>query len=239
MDDFSRFSWFYPLKLKSDFYDVFRAFLTFVQTQFSCKLKAFQTDGGTEFMNHRVRDLLISNGTNHRVSCPHTLQQNGRAKRKHRHLTETGLAMLFNASAHASYWVDSFSTAAYIINRIPSKLLDNKSPYELLYHASPNYSLLRTFGCRVFLYLRDYSQHKLAPRSSPCVFIGYDSHYKGYRCLDLASNRVYTTRHAIFDEAVFPFRDTSQSSLTHVFAKSRGCPIPHITPDIHSCVACS
>ena len=46
----------------------------------------------------------------------HTPQQNGRAERKHQHITETGLAMLFNAGAPASLWVDAFSSATYIIN---------------------------------------------------------------------------------------------------------------------------
>ena len=32
IDDFSRFSWFYLLKRKSDFFEVFQAFLAFVQT---------------------------------------------------------------------------------------------------------------------------------------------------------------------------------------------------------------
>lgn len=54
VDDFSRFTWFYPLKAKSDYFVVLNSYLNFVQTQFSCKVKTFQSDGGTEFLNHRV-----------------------------------------------------------------------------------------------------------------------------------------------------------------------------------------
>lgn len=87
VDDFSRFTWFYPLKVKSDFYGVLLAFVNMVQTQFSSKIKMFQSDGGTEFVNERVRKLFMENGTHHRLSCPYSPQQNGRAKRKHRHIT--------------------------------------------------------------------------------------------------------------------------------------------------------
>ncbi|KAJ0446564.1 putative RNA-directed DNA polymerase [Helianthus annuus] len=63
IDDFSRFTWFYPLKRKSDFFDILKVFLAFVQTQFGTKLKVFQSDGGTEFVNARVKNPFLENGT--------------------------------------------------------------------------------------------------------------------------------------------------------------------------------
>nr|KAJ0193033.1 hypothetical protein LSAT_V11C800391760 [Lactuca sativa] len=47
--------------------------------------------------------------------------------------------------------------------------------------------------------------HKLAPRSIPCIFMGYCSRYKGYRCLDPVTSRIYITCHSRFDECIFPF----------------------------------
>ncbi|GKB35432.1 retrovirus-related pol polyprotein from transposon TNT 1-94 [Tanacetum coccineum] len=223
VDDYSRFTWFYPMKAKSDFYNVFVAFVALVQTQFSCKIKVFQSDGGTEFTNNQVRTLLSNNGTHHQLSCPYTPQQNGRAERKHRHITETGLAIMFNAHVPAIFWTHAFSSAAYIINRLPTKLLDNKSPYELLFSSKPNYGNFRVFGCCVFPYLRDYSSHKLAPRSAPCVFIGYSSQYKGYKCLDLSTKRVYTTRHAQFDETSFPFKGHQSTASSGMILLSTYC----------------
>lgn len=184
-------------------------------------MKTFQSDKGTEFVNQHVSTLLTKNDMHNRLSCAHTLQQNGWAERKHRHIIETGLVMLFNANAPASLWVDAFSLATNIINRLPSKILDYKSPFELLYHSTPNYNVFKEFGCRVFPYLRNYSTNKLAPRSISCVFIGYSSQYKGYRCLDPSSNRIYTTCHAVFDEQNFPFSDITSKSdqATLVFSK--------------------
>ncbi|GJT58611.1 retrovirus-related pol polyprotein from transposon RE1, partial [Tanacetum coccineum] len=59
----------------------------------------------------------------------------------------------------------------------------------------------KNFGKRT----RKVRAHKLAPRSIPCVFIGYNPQYKGYKCLDPDSSRIYITRHARFDEVTFPF----------------------------------
>ena len=55
--------------------------------------------------------------------------------------------------------------------------------------------------------------YKLAPRSSLCVFLGYSSEHKGYRCLELQSNRILISRHVIFDESVFPFSDMSSTPM--------------------------
>jgi hypothetical protein len=46
--------------------------------------------------------------------------------------------------------------------------------------------------------------HKLPPRSTRCVFLVYSSDHKGYRCLDLSTNRLIVCRHVVFDEDNFP-----------------------------------
>ena len=223
IDDHSRFTWFYPLKTKTGFYAVLPAFIKLVQTQCSRKIKTFQSDGGSEFVNHTVRKIFEENGTFHRFSCPHTPQQNGRAERKHRHIVETGLAMLFNAHVPTSFWVDAFTSATYIINRVPTPLLANKSPFQILFDQLPNYSNFRVYGCRVFPYLRDYAKHKLKPRSLPCIFLGYSASHKGFRCLDPTTNRVFISRHARFNESSFPFKDTNASMDSHQFLLTTFC----------------
>ncbi|KAI3522941.1 hypothetical protein L1887_00993 [Cichorium endivia] len=87
--------------------------------------------------------------------------------------------------------------------------LANQSPFQILYARPPNYDNFRTFGCQVYPYLRDYSAHKLAPRSIPCIFLGYNSQYKGYKCYDPTSSRMYITRHARFNEVAFPFTNSA------------------------------
>jgi len=211
IDDYSRFTWLYPLKLKSDFYDTFIQFQKFVENQYSSRIKFFQSDGGAEFTSNCFKTHLRTSGIHHQLSCPYTPAQNGRAERKHRHVTETGLALLFHSHTSPRFWVDAFSTAAYIINRLPAPLLEGKSPFELLYGSPPNYENFHPFGCRVYPCLRDYMPNKFSPRSIPCIFIGYNTSYKGFRCLDPSTSRIYITRHAQFDENYFPSLDTSQA----------------------------
>jgi hypothetical protein len=56
------------------------------------------------------------------------------------------------------------------------------------------------------------------------VFLGYSLVYKGYKCLDLTTNRVYISRYVIFDEQTFPFihRNFSSQPSTTIGAH---CPL--------------
>lgn len=113
--------------------------------------------------------------------------------------------MLFHANLPLSMWVEAFSTAVYTINRLPSSSLQGISPFEALFGTSPNYGNFHPFGCRVYPCLRDYATNKFSIRSRPCIFVGYCSNHKGFRCFDPVTSRVYITRHAKFDELVFLF----------------------------------
>ncbi|RVW71301.1 Retrovirus-related Pol polyprotein from transposon RE2 [Vitis vinifera] len=111
-----------------------------------------------------------------------------------------------------SYWPFAFSTAVYLINRLPTPTLNHLSPYFKLFGTFPNYFKLRSFGCLCYPWLRPYTSHKLESRSSPYVFVGYSPTQSAYLCLDISTARLYTSRHVRFVESIFPFV-TSHTSL--------------------------
>jgi hypothetical protein len=99
----------------------------------------------------------------------------------------------------------------YIINRLPTAVLSQLSPFEKLFNTTPDYTLMRVFGCKCFPLLRPYTANKLEYRSKPCIFLGYS--HAGYRCLDPVTGCVYLSHHVIFDESSFPAKDAANSSL--------------------------
>ena len=103
------------------------------------------------------------------------------------------------------FWDQAFLTATYLINILPSKVLDNKTPVELLLNEKPHYNSLRVFGCACWPNLRPYNTRKLAFRSTQCVFLGYNSLHKGFKCLEPNTGRIYISQDVVFDENVFPF----------------------------------
>ncbi|GJV22826.1 ribonuclease H-like domain-containing protein [Tanacetum coccineum] len=124
--------------------------------------------------------------------------------------------LLFQAHIPPSYWVEALNMAAHLLNILPSTAINNEIPFTKLYNQTPTYEHLRVFGCLCYPHV-DVS-HKLEPRSTPCIFLGYPANHRGYRCLDLASNKIIISRHVRFDEDVFPFGNlTSSNKPTYDF----------------------
>ena len=185
VDDFSRYTWLYLLRHRSDVLSIYRQFSEMIFTQFGKRIKVFRSNGAREYLSSAFRDVLASHGTLSQQSCPYTPAQNGVAERKHRHILETARALLLSASVPRHSWAEAIMTSVYIINRTPSIVLAGVTPFERLHSCVPSYSHLRTFGCVCFVLLPSIERTKLSPRSAMCVLLGYSSEHKGYRCYDL------------------------------------------------------
>ena len=210
IDAYSRYTWIFLLHSKSQVYSLFLQFKKMAELQLGTKLKVLQTDNAKEYVT--LSAYLKFEGIVHRFSCPYVHQQNGVAERKHRHVTTMRLTLLAIASMPLLYWGDAFITGAHAINLLPTPLLQFISPTEKLFNHKPSYDMLKVFGCLCFPYTRPYNKHKLDFGFEPCVLLGYAPQYKGYKCL-ARSGKIFITRHVIFDENAFPFRDFSDGFL--------------------------
>jgi len=221
VDHFTRYTWLYPLKQKSEVKEVFVAFKALVENRFQCRIRTLYSDNGGEFV--AMRSFLTTHGISHLTTPPHTPEHNGISERKHRHIVETSLTLLSHASVPKSYWPYAFATAVYLINRMPTEVLRGISPYAKLFQRSPNYLKLRVFGCACYPWLRPYRTNKLEDRSQQCVFIGYSLTQSAYLCLDKEGGRIYTSRHVQFVETHFPFNGS-----TSIITLSETNSPPHI-----------
>jgi hypothetical protein len=113
-DDFSKYTWLYPLETKSEVCATFLRFKQLVETYSNTKIVSVQSDNGGEFSPHKTS--LTSMGISYRLSCPHTHHQMGTVERKHRHIVETGLSLLATASIPLTFWDSAFETNVYVIN---------------------------------------------------------------------------------------------------------------------------
>lgn len=163
IDDYSKFTCIYLVHHKPEVFQKFHDFQNLVERMFNRKIVAVQTDWGGEYQ--RLNSFFQHIGISHHVSCPYAHQQNGSAERKHQHIVEVGLSLLAHASMPLKFWDEAFITAVYLINRLPSKVIDGKTPLELLHDQTPDYSVLRTFGCACWPNLRPYNSRKLQFRS--------------------------------------------------------------------------
>jgi hypothetical protein len=81
-----------------------------------------------------------------------------------------------------------------------------------MFGSAPSYEHLRVFDYMCYPNTAATVPHKLSPRSTQCVFLGYSTDHKSYRCLDLLTNCLIVSRHVIFDEDIFPL--AASPSLT-------------------------
>ncbi|KAJ4961187.1 hypothetical protein NE237_021097 [Protea cynaroides] len=201
MDDYTRTTWVFLMKYKSDTFIMLSHFFSMVATQFSTTVKIIRSDNGTEFLSSSIQNLLHSLGILHQRTCVYTPQQNGVVERKHRHLLQVARSFRFQANLPLHFWGECVLTACYIINCLPITVLCGKSPYEMLFHKTPTYTYLRTFGSLCYARTHSPHQHKFSARSTPCIFVGYPSNQKGYKVYDLASHTIFISRDVQFLKA--------------------------------------
>jgi hypothetical protein len=193
---------------------VFIKFQSMVERLLNEKIKSVQIDWGGEYRN--LHKYFQSIGILHLVSCPHTHRQQGCVERKHRHLIDTTLALLATSSLPKKFWDDAYLTSCYLINRLSTPLLKNLSPFEKLFSQVPDYKFLKVFGCQCFPNLRTYNSHKFSLRSEPCVFLGYSTSHKGYKCYHPETSRILPLLMPVSLVLLFLLFHLSQNRMCHI-----------------------
>jgi len=112
-------------------------FIPLFLLNFPLPLKLFKLIGGGEYTSNRLKLFLLNKGISHRLSYLYTPEQNGVAERKHRHIIETTITLLQTAKLPSKFWSYACQTATYLINRMPTIVLHNSSPFEMLLGSSP------------------------------------------------------------------------------------------------------
>ena len=92
------------------------------------------------------------------------------------------------------------TTAVFILNRTPTKVLTGKMSFEAWYGRKPSVSFLWTFGCISHVRKAKRVLTKLEDRSTPMVFLVYAEGTKSYRLYDPRGDKVLVSRDVVFDE---------------------------------------
>lgn len=129
-DDYSRMSWVYFLKAKSETFDCFKKFKALLENESGCHIKVLRTDRGGEFTSEEFNVFCEENDIRRELSAPRTPQQNGVAERKNRTVVEMARSMMTACNLPKKLWAEAVATAVYLLNISPTKAVMNQTPYE-------------------------------------------------------------------------------------------------------------
>ena len=205
IDDHTRLTWVFLMKEKSETGQIFKNFKNMIQTQFQSKIQILKSDNARDYFNSILGEFLAKEGIVHLSSCVDTPQQNGIAERKNRHLLEVARSLMFSTNVPKLFWGEAVLTAAYLINRMPSRVLKFQTPCQTLLKSFPTTRLIsivppKIFGCSVFVHINQQHRSKLDPRSLKCIFLGYSANKKGYKCYSPVTRKFYNSMDVTFFE---------------------------------------
>ncbi|RVX19268.1 Retrovirus-related Pol polyprotein from transposon RE1 [Vitis vinifera] len=158
-------TWLCLMKTKDEENLLFQNFHKVIETQYNAKVRVLRSDNGGEYQSSDLQKYLEGYDIIHQTTCSNTPQQNGVAERKNQHLLEVVRGSLIAAKTPISYWGEAITSAAYLINRVPSSSINFQTPLQALTNAvvAPTVPNLppRVFGCVAFVHLHKHQRTKL------------------------------------------------------------------------------
>ena len=149
-DDLSIYGYIYLMRHKSETFEKFKEFQKEVENQLDKTIKLLRSDRGGEYMSQEFDDHLKRRGIVPQLTPPGTPQRNGVSERRNRTLLDMVRSMMSKSDLPLSFWGYALETAAFTLNRVPSKSVD-KTPHEMWTGKSPSLSFLKIWGCEAFV----------------------------------------------------------------------------------------
>ena len=94
IDDFSRMTWVYFLKEKSEVFGVFKKFKALTENQSGKRIKVLRSDRDKEYTSREFERFCEDEGIERQLTVAYSSQQNGVFERKNRTVTEMARLML-------------------------------------------------------------------------------------------------------------------------------------------------
>jgi hypothetical protein len=109
--------------------------------------------------------------------------------------------MLNEAKLSDGFWREAINIAIYILNRGKIIVNYNKTPYELWKGIPTTVKYFKNFGSKC--YIKRYDEHlgKIDSRADECIFLGYSSRSKAYRCYNTILRKIIESSNVEVDES--------------------------------------
>ena len=124
---------FICLKRGMEFLVLLNFFFQWNRNQFSTSIRILRIDNTLEYVKNDVSIFWSENGIIHQASYSYTSQQNGTTECKHRRILDVARIMMIHMHVPKFLWSNDVLTACYLINKMPSSVLNDTIPFSCLY----------------------------------------------------------------------------------------------------------
>jgi hypothetical protein len=208
-DQFSKYHDLFPLHSKAGVRTALDQLDAKVKRQYGVTITIIHIDGEGNIHSREAIIWAQDKGYKVETTAADSPEQNGLSERSGGIINQRARALAIQAKLPKNLWPEIYGAAVYIINILPTKSLDWKTPHEVLRKATgsadtiPRASHIKVYGCAS--YFRDVhvvQGDKLQSRCLIGYLVGYESSTV-YRVWNPRTNRVVRTRDVWFDETIF------------------------------------
>ena len=98
-------------------------------------------------------------------------------------------------------WGEAIRHSTYLLNRVATRALKEKTPYEGFRGRKPSVDHLRVFGCIAYAKIDGKLLKKLDDKARMLVHLGMEPGSKAYRLIDPQTRKIVVSRDVVFDES--------------------------------------
>ena len=120
--------------------------------------------------------------------------------------------LLHEKNLPKKFWTEVANTVIFLLNRLPTRAVEKKTPFEAWFGVKPILKNLKVFGCLCFSHVPQVKRDKLGEKAEPGIFVGYSLVSKAYRIYQPQIKKMITSRDVQFlEEEQWDWTDESQS----------------------------
>jgi len=162
MDNAMWYMTMFLLCTKGEALEVYQKYESWAVTQQHCQgIKVLRSDCGGEYLSKVFNEHLQKAGTARKLTTYDTPQHNGIMEHLNCTLLECICALMHKRGLPRALWGKALRHSTWLKNRTATQALDGKTPFETLYGLPPDLSMLRMWGCPVWVHAVDHL--KLSP----------------------------------------------------------------------------
>ncbi|KAJ9561577.1 hypothetical protein OSB04_006737 [Centaurea solstitialis] len=210
VDEYSRYTWVFFLRAKSDAPEEIILFVRKMEKLNNLTVRSIRSDHGTEFKNSTLESFFEQKGISQNFSSVRTPQQNGVAERRNRTLIEAARSMLSEANLATQFWAEAISDCQAF----------QKNSLRTFRNRKPSIKHLHIFGCVCYILNNKDLLGKFDSKSDDGIFLGYSSISKTYRVFNKRRQTIEETIHVKFDESGPTFPHPNDNTEINQWADS-------------------